>query len=62
MTNAYVYHVVPIDDLREHSCDVGDFGPCWCEPRIEYEGAFEIHVHNSLDEREKFETGERRPS
>jgi hypothetical protein len=54
------YHVVPRNDLREHSCDSA--APCWCEPRIEYEGAFEIYVHNSLDEREKFETGERKSS
>ena len=59
-TNEYCYHVVPINDLREHSEDSAI--ACWCEPRVEYEGAYEIHVHNSLDEREKFEMGERKPS
>jgi hypothetical protein len=58
--NNHTYHVLPVNDLREHSSDIDV--PCWCEPRIVYEGASEIHVHNSLDEREKFETGERKPS
>lgn len=51
-----IYHVVPIDDLREHSTDIDK--PCWCKPR-EDDG---VMVHNSMDGREKYETGERKPS
>jgi hypothetical protein len=49
-------HVVPIDDLREHSSD-SDV-PCWCRPEDD-DG---VIVHNSMDGREKFETGERKLS
>jgi len=58
--NANVYHVVPTSDLREHETGIG--ASCWCSPRIEHSETAELHVHNSLDEREKFETGERKPS
>jgi hypothetical protein len=51
------YHVVPINDLRDHSCDVEI--PCWCRP-IENEDG--VIVHNSMDQRELYETGERKPS
>ena len=47
-----IYHVVPIDDLREHSMDSDK--PCWCKPRTE-EG---VIIHNSMDRRELYETGE----
>lgn len=50
-----VWHVFPNHDLREH---VTDGSPCWCDPKDE-DG---IVTHNALDEREKFETGERKPS
>lgn len=50
------YHVVPLMDLREHITDSDK--PCWCHPR-EDEG---VIVHNSMDGREAFETGERKPS
>lgn len=52
-----VYHVVPTNDLREHSCDVTV--PCWCKPETTEDG---VIVHNSMDGREKFETGERKMS
>lgn len=46
-------HVVPDDDLRRHtSID------CWCGPRLD-DG---VMVHNSMDRREEFERGERKPS
>jgi hypothetical protein len=45
--------VIPVDDLREHSLT-----ECWCEPH-EDEG---IIVHHSLDGRELYEDGERKPS
>lgn len=50
-------HVVPRDDLREHSIDRDK--PCWCHPEEDEHG---IIVHNSMDGREKFETGERKMS
>jgi hypothetical protein len=56
----HTYHVVPLNDLREHNTASGK--PCWCEPRVDYENGFEVHIHNSLDQREKFETGVRKPS
>ncbi len=50
-------HVVPIDDLREH---IEDNDRCWCRPRVEDDGM--VIVHNSMDGREKYETGERKPT
>ncbi len=47
--------VVPIDDLREHALHPAT---CWCQP-FDDDG---VLVHNSADEREKFERGERLPS
>jgi hypothetical protein len=46
-------HVVPVDDLREHSVS-----GCWCRPTDD-DG---LTVHNSLDGREFYERGERKPS
>jgi hypothetical protein len=46
-------HVLPVDDLREHS-----MVDCWCRP-FDDEGAI---IHNSLDHREFYERGERKPS
>ena len=51
-------HVVPINDLREHELS----GACWCSPKLDDEGSEPIWIHNSLDGREAFETGERLPS
>lgn len=48
--------VHPIGDLREH---VTDGGSCWCGAAENEDGTI---VHNSLDGREAFETGERKPS
>lgn len=47
-------HVVPLEDLREHDPDRA----CWCKPVLD-EG---VIVHNAMDGREAFETGERKPS
>tara|TARA_R110002096_G_scaffold308373_2_gene502990 strand:+ start:424 stop:585 length:162 start_codon:yes stop_codon:yes gene_type:complete len=44
-------HVLPINDLREHK----EASDCWCHPEVD-EG---VVVHNSIDGREKVETGER---
>jgi len=46
-------HVMPINDLREHSLT-----DCWCQPSDD-EG---VTVHNSSDKREFYERGERQPS
>lgn len=50
------YHVFPIDDLKEHT--VEGMG-CWCHPVEDDDG---VIVHNAMDGREAFETGERKPS
>ena len=47
--------VYPVADLREHQT----FGSkCWCQPIIN-DG---VVIHNAMDQREKYERGERRPS
>lgn len=58
--NDRIWHVVPINDLREH--ETSDARTCWCRPRVEIEGICWILVHNSLDGREAFEEGRRKPS
>lgn len=42
---------MPIDDLKEHEASEN----CWCKPKTE--GS--VLIHNSMDEREKYEEGER---
>jgi hypothetical protein len=56
--NCKGWHVYPVDDLREHELN----GSCWCRPTLDDEGSEPIWIHNSLDGREAFETGERLPS
>lgn len=51
-----VQHIVPVDDLREHVL----MSSCWCSPNIDPEDF--LAIHNSADEREKFERGERKTS
>lgn len=46
-------HVIPLDDLRPHSLT-----DCWCQP-FDDEG---VIVHNSMDQRERYERGEVKPS
>ena len=48
--------VYPLDDLRDH---VIDGGPCWCRAEENIDGSI---IHNSLDGRELFETGQRKLS
>jgi hypothetical protein len=50
-------HVVPVDDLREH--DIRN--TCWCNPTQDEQEPL-LWVHHSMDGREQFETGERKPS
>ncbi len=51
--------IYPEADLREHVTEGTD---CWCSPRVEDNGGEQIIIHNSADQREKFETGERKRS
>lgn len=50
-------HVIPMNDIQEHICDVGT--TCWCNPTVDEDG---VVIHNSADGREDFETGKRRVS
>ncbi len=50
--------MVPLNDLREHVTN----GSCWCRPTLDDSESEPIWIHNSLDGREAFETGERLPS
>lgn len=56
--NCAGWHVVPLNDLREHDLN----GSCWCRPTLDDSQSDPIWIHNSMDGREKFETGERLPS
>lgn len=51
------WHVIPVGDLREHESSPA----CWCKPTPDDE-EHEIFVHHAMDNREAFETGERKPS
>lgn len=51
MTNI---HCLPIGDLREHE----EKETCWCRPTVD-DG---IVIHNALDQRERWETGELKPN
>jgi hypothetical protein len=42
-------HVVPLNDLLEHSTDSAE---CMCDPKVLVDGAVLIYVHNSYDGRE----------
>lgn len=45
-------HVIPLLDLRDHE----ESAVCWCHPTDpENDG---VWVHKSLDQREKYETGD----
>lgn len=50
-------HVVPQGDLREHD----PWPTCWCKS-VEDDEEPGLWVHQSMDGREAFETGERLPS
>ncbi len=47
--------VYPLDDLREHDIENDQ---CWCRPFYDDN----ILVHNSMDNRELYERGERKAS
>ena len=48
-----IWHVLPINDLREHK----ESKDCWCIPIEDEDG---VIVHNSMDGREKYETGDKK--
>jgi hypothetical protein len=50
-------HVVPVDDLRDHVCTA----QCWCQPTQDEEEPL-LYVHHAMDQRELYETGERKPA
>lgn len=53
-----VWHVVPMNDLRDHE----PHKTCWCNPTLldddEHDG--DVYIHHSMDQRELYETGERK--
>lgn len=51
-----VQHVVPVEDMYEHEL----MPTCWCNPSIDSDDY--LAIHNSADQREAFERGERKPS
>ena len=57
MTHAREIHIIPRADLREHVSRPD----CWCRPAPDNEDP-NVFIHNSMDGREPFETGERKPS
>lgn len=55
-----IWHVVPVNDLREHETSGWLHGVrCWCCLEVMEEGR--LIVHNALDQRERYETGELKP-
>lgn len=48
------YHIVPVNDLREHEASPD----CFCKPLRDEEEPT-VWIHNSLDQRESFESGKR---
>lgn len=53
MNESEIYHVIPLNDLREHLETI--IPPCPCNPRIERENDSVICIHNSFDGREGLE-------
>lgn len=51
-----ITHVVPLGDLKPHSVGV----VCWCRP-VEDAEESTVLIHQALDQREKYETGELKP-
>jgi hypothetical protein len=44
------WHVIPIDDLREHDPEKG----CWCNPMPDQADS-DVLIHNALDRRDFLE-------
>ncbi len=51
------WHIIPIGDLKEHE----ESEDCWCKPEIDDEYVELIYIHNSMDGREEYESGKRKP-
>lgn len=49
------WHILPINDLREHE----ERSDCWCKP-TEDETEPDLWIHHAMDQRELYETGERK--
>lgn len=50
-------HVIPLNDLMDHEDSI----TCWYKPRRDDDQP-NVIIHNAMDGREAFETGERKPS
>lgn len=46
-------HVIPLNDYRPHEVSM----ECWCRPTRDFEYE-EVIIHNALDGREQYESGE----
>ncbi len=54
-----IWHVVPVDDLREHEASVD----CWCQPELLDDDYIDsVYLHTSMDGREAFNSGARKLS
>jgi len=47
--------LLPKNDLKEHALDCS----CWCNPILEELETHDLLIHNSMDTRELYESGER---
>lgn len=46
-------HIIPLNDFIEHISSKD----CWCNPKaLEYDD--KVIVHNAMDQRDKYETGQ----
>jgi hypothetical protein len=47
-------HIIPDDDFRPHDVELD----CWCHPQEDFDVSG-VFIHQSMDGREAFESGER---
>lgn len=47
------YHVIPVDDLKPHALSAS----CWCKPDVPEDEEL-LLIHNSMDRRELYESGQ----
>ena len=50
-----IFHIYPVNDIREHLTKLPH--TCWCDPELQIEDDGLFIVHNSLDGRELYENG-----
>lgn len=48
-------HIIPLGDWREHAATC----TCWCNPQEDSEVP-DLWIHNAMDQRDKYESGELR--